>query len=179
MPSPTFQLPTGYMNMNETLYQIKAILDKLASGEKDQAWAEQALYVLTTISNQKPIGKIFRSTGASVLGAGRIILRSNEECEKLNDNDLWEEIGFAWSGPAGYGSLPRGFLTTTYGMHVDVSEDIIGISRGGRIMLGTGSALEFIPIVTLHVNNPEDWEPLMDLIGDAQGYQECSDSVAS
>lgn len=116
-----------------------------------------------------PVGKIFRSTESHPsLDAGRIIVRSSEECRKLDAqetlNEYWEEVGLAWSGPTGYGSLPRGFITTAYGLMVNVADDIRGTVLDNSVALGYDSEDQFKPVVTMLFKSVEDVENLADLL---------------
>lgn len=111
-------------------------------------------------------------------GAGNIILRSTQEISDLKPNDLWEEIGVAWSGPTEYGSLPEGFILNRDGIYVDIGADIFGMADESGVYFGTGEEEDFRPIVCLMIPNVEAREALLSLI-DTLADKQCSQSEES
>lgn len=108
---------------------------------------------------------------------GWVIIRTADEVKGMDhDATLWEDLGVAWSGPSGFRSLPKGFLTTEKGIFVDISGDITGTTDGQYTTLGYESE-SFTPVVTLYCETLSDLESLQTLVEDAK-EKLCSRSEA-
>lgn len=155
--------------------QIKAVLSQLLAGVITEQEAGTTLTALACLSNQMPIGKILRATEKHP-NPGKVICRTNDEI--TTPNDLWEEIGLAWSGPVGYGSLPEGFATISNGILADLSADISGCILDENVCLGYSYGKnDFRPVITFLAKSSKDLKSLRELIDHGVEYYECLESL--
>lgn len=159
--------------------EIQAVLDQLQSQQISREEAENQLTIISCLSNQAPIGKIYRATEKHEGRTGEIIVRSNSECNILPENEFWEEVGLAWSGPAGFGSMPEGFISTSFGIMVDLSDYITSDIQENQIILGSGHHEHFRGIVSLYYSNKEELESLYYTVKAALEEYKCSPSEGS
>lgn len=165
--------------MHVVKQEIQTVLDQLQNLQISRQEAEDQLLILSCLSNQAPIGKIFRATELNEGRTGDIILRSNEENLGIPDNEFWEEIGLAWSGPVGFGSMPEGFISTNFGIMVNLSDYITADIQENQIILGSGHHERFRGIVSLYYGNKEELESLSYTVKAALEEYKCSESGES
>lgn len=159
--------------------EIQAVLDQLQNQKISREEAENQLLILSCLSNQAPIGKIYRATEKNKDRTGDIILRSNSECNNLPENEFWEEIGLAWSGPVGFGSMPEGFISTNFGIMVNLSDYITADIKENQIILGSGHHEHFRGVVSLYYANEAELRSLQHTVNLALENYPCSSSEES